>query len=74
MSKTGAWAYDVAELAIDTAINQIKQGASREDTLTLLLEDSNVRGFFDEQELNQILDFELQDDRMYSNIITKEVQ
>jgi|TARA_R110000744_G_scaffold5096_1_gene17924 hypothetical protein len=74
MSKTGAWAYDVAELAIDVAINQIKQGASREDTLTLLLEDSNVRGFFDEQELNQILDFELQDDRMYSNIITKEVQ
>ena len=74
MSKTGAWAYDVAELAIDVAINQIKQGASREDTLTLLLEDSNVRGFFDEQELNQILDFELQDDRMYSNVITKEIQ
>jgi len=40
----------------------------------LLLEDSNVRGFFDEQELNQILDFELQDDRMYSNIVTKKIQ
>ena len=74
MSKTSAWAYDVAELAIDTAIDQIKKGADREATLTLLLEDSNVRGFFDEQELNQILDFELQDDRMYSNIVTKKIQ
>ena len=74
MSKTSAWAYDVAELAIDTAIGQIKKGADRESTLTLLLEDSNVSGFFDEQELNQILDFELQDDRMYSNVITKEIQ
>ena len=74
MSKTSAWAYDVAESAIDTAIGQIKKGADREATLTLLLEDSNVRGFFDEQELNQILDFELQDDRMYSNVITKEIQ
>mgnify|MGYP003626069390 CR=1 FL=1 len=74
MSKTSAWAYDVAELAIDTAIGQIKKGADRESTLTLLLEDSNVRGFFDEQELNQILDFELQDRRMYSNIVTKEIQ
>jgi len=74
MSKTSAWAYDVAEAAIDTAIGQIKKGADREATLTLLLEDSNVRGFFDEQELNQILDFELQDDRMYSNIVTKKIQ
>ena len=74
MSKTSAWAYDVAELAIDTAISQIKKGADRESTVTLLLEDSNVSGFFDEQELNQILDFELQDDRMYSNVITKEIQ
>ena len=74
MSKTSSWAYDVAELAIDTAIDQIKKGADRESTLTLLLEDSNVKGFFDEQELNQILDFELQDDRMYSNVITKEIQ
>ena len=74
MSKTSAWAYDVAESAIDVAISQIKKGADREATLTLLLEDSNVRGFFDEQELNQILDFELQDDRMYSNIVTKKIQ
>jgi len=74
MSKTSAWAYDVAESAIDVAIGQIKKGANREATLTLLLEDSNVRGFFDEQELNQILDFELQDDRMYSNIVTKKIQ
>ena len=74
MSKTSAWAYDVAESAIDAAIGQIKKGADREATLTLLLEDSNVRGFFDEQELNQILDFELQDDRMYSNIVTKKIQ
>jgi|TARA_R110002020_G_scaffold343169_1_gene557493 hypothetical protein len=74
MSKTSAWAYDVAEAAIDTAISQIKKGADRESTLTLLLEDSNVTGFFDEEELNQILDFELQDRRMYSNIVTKEIQ
>jgi len=74
MSKTSAWAYDLAELAIDTAISQIKKGADRESTLTLLLEDSNVTGFFDEEELNQILDFELQDRRMYSNIVTKEIQ
>jgi len=74
MSKTSAWAYDVAELAIDTAIGQIKKGADRESTLTLLLEDSNVTGFFDEQELNQIFDFELQDERMYTNVVTKEVQ
>lgn len=74
MSKTSAWAYDVAELAIDTAISQIKKGADRESTLTLLLEDSNVTGFFDEQELNQIFDFELQDERMYTNVVTKEVQ
>ena len=74
MSKTSAWAYDLAEAAIDTAIGQIKKGADRESTLTLLLEDSNVTGFFDEEELNQILDFELQDRRMYSNIVTKEIQ
>ena len=74
MSKTSAWAYDVAEAAIDTAISQIKKGADRESTLTLLLEDNNVTGFFDEEELNQILDFELQDRRMYSNIVTKEIQ
>jgi hypothetical protein len=74
MSKTSAWAYDVAESAIDTAIGQIKKGADRESTLTLLLEDSNVTGFFDEQELNQIFDFELQDERMYTNVVTKEVQ
>tara|TARA_R100001015_G_C4519979_1_gene89254 strand:+ start:83 stop:307 length:225 start_codon:yes stop_codon:yes gene_type:complete len=74
MSKTSAWAYDIAEQAIDVAIDQIKKGADREATLTLLLEDNNVRGFFDEQELNQILDYELQDERMYSNVVTKEVQ
>ena len=74
MSKTSAWAYDVAESAIDAAIGQIKKGADRESTLTLLLEDSNVTGFFDEQELNQIFDFELQDERMYTNVVTKEVQ
>ena len=74
MSKTNAWAYDIAEQAIDVAIDQIKKGADREATLTLLLEDNNVRGFFDEQELNQILDYELQDERMYSNVVTKEVQ
>jgi len=74
MSKTSAWAYDIAEQAIDVAIDQIKKGADREATLTLLLEDNNVKGFFDEQELNQILDYELQDERMYSNVVTKEVQ
>ena len=74
MSKTSAWAYDIAEQAIDVAIDQIKKGADREATLTLLLEDNNVKGFFDEQELNQILDYELQDERMYSNVVTKEIQ
>ncbi|BAQ89490.1 hypothetical protein [uncultured Mediterranean phage uvMED] len=74
MSKTSAWAYDIAEQAIDVAIDQIKKGADKETTIKLLLEDSNVTGFFDAEEINMIIDFELQDRRMYSNIVTKEIQ
>jgi len=74
MSKTAAWAYDEAEKKIEEALNKVRDGYERDKAIKELLDDPNVANFFGEEELDSVFSFELQDDRMYSNIITKEIQ
>ena len=59
MSKTNAWAYDEAENKIDVALEKVKKGYDKDQAIKDLLDDSNIAGFFDKQDLDMIFDFEM---------------
>ena len=59
MSKTSAWAYDEAENKIDVAVEKVKKGHAKDKAIKELLADSNIAGFFDEQDLDMIFYFEM---------------
>ena len=67
-------AYDLAEQLIDESIFRVSTGSNQAEEIDKLMKESVVQINFEKQELESIFQFELQDHRMYTNIITREIQ
>jgi|TARA_R100001143_G_C3351249_1_gene129634 hypothetical protein len=74
MSKTNEMYYDDAEKLIDQSIQKVKEGADQDTEINKLMEYDVITTYFMEDELQSIFGFELQDHRMYTNIVTKRRQ
>jgi hypothetical protein len=74
MSKTNEMYYDDAEKLIDQSIQKVKEGADQDTEINKLMEYDVIKTYFMEDELQSIFGFELQDHRMYTNIVTKRRQ
>jgi len=68
MSKTNAWAYDEAENKIDVAVEKVKKGYAKDKAIKELLADTNIAGFFDEQDLDMIFDFEMTTEKKHKTV------
>ena len=67
-------AYDLAEKLIDESIFRVSKGSNQKEEIDELMLDDAVKINFEREELESIFQFELQDHRMYTNIITREIQ
>tara|TARA_R100000231_G_scaffold4631_3_gene7720 strand:+ start:4038 stop:4265 length:228 start_codon:yes stop_codon:yes gene_type:complete len=69
--------YDDAELMIAESIQRVKNTeppVDVEDEIDWLMMIPVVDKYFTKEELRLVFQFELQDERMFTNIITKEIQ
>tara|TARA_R100000664_G_scaffold16353_1_gene25145 strand:- start:5580 stop:5807 length:228 start_codon:yes stop_codon:yes gene_type:complete len=69
--------YDDAELMIAESIQRVKNtepAVDVEDEIDWLIEIPVVNKYFTKEELRLVFQFELQDERMFTNVITKEIQ
>ena len=69
--------YDDAELMIAESIQRVKNtepAVDVEDEIDWLMEIPVVDKYFTREELRLVFQFELQDERMFTNVITKEIQ
>ncbi len=69
--------YDDAELMIAESIQRVKNTeppVDVEDEIDWLMEIPVIDKYFTKEELRLVFQFELQDERMFTNIITKEIQ
>ena len=60
MGRVKDYAVDVADELIDAAVQKVKKGYDRSKAIKDLLNDPAVRTFFDEVDIDQIMDFELE--------------
>jgi hypothetical protein len=69
--------YDDAEIMIAESIQRVKNTETPvdvEDEIDWLMEIPVIDKYFTKEELRLVFQFELQDERMFTNIITKEIQ
>ena len=59
MGRVKDYAVDLADELIDAAVQKVKKGYDRSKAIKDLLNDPAVRTFFDEVDIDQIMDFEL---------------
>ena len=67
-------AYDLAEKLIDESIFRVSTGSNQVKEIDKLMKEPAVKINFEKEQLETIFQFELQDHRMYTNIITREIQ
>ena len=67
-------AYDLAEQLIDESIFRVSTGSNQAEEIDKLMKEPAVQINFEKEQLETIFQFELQDHRMYTNIITREIQ
>jgi len=66
--------YDLAEQLIDESIFRVSTGSNQAEEIDKLMKEPAVQINFEKEQLETIFQFELQDHRMYTNIITREIQ
>ena len=66
-------AYDLAEKLIDESIFRVSTGSNQAEEIDKLMKESVVQINFENQELESIFQFELQDHRMYTNIKSRKI-
>ena len=67
-------AYDLAEKLINESIFRVSTGSNQVKEIDELMKEPAVQINFEKEQLETIFQFELQDHRMYTNIITREIQ